>query len=90
MRLLVCVSHLVVKGRALGSQDRRVVLGDRIDGLVVDLRILVHEPVAKADDEARVRDAGGELRVARESTPTASPMIVNSRSTEVRTARRAR
>jgi len=47
MRLLVCVSHLLDKGRALGPQDGRVVLGDGVDGLVVDLRVLVHEPVAK-------------------------------------------
>ena len=53
-----------MQGRALGSQDGRVVLRDRVDGLVVDLRVLVHEPVAEADDEARVRDAGGEGGVA--------------------------
>jgi hypothetical protein len=53
-----------VKSRALSPQDRRVVLSNRVDGLVVDLRVLVHETVAEADDEACVRDARSERRVA--------------------------
>ena len=61
---LVCVSHLPKQRLALGAQDRHVVLGNGVDGLVVDLRVLVHEPVAKADDEACVRDAVGEHGVA--------------------------
>jgi hypothetical protein len=40
------------------------VLGDRVDGFVVDLRVLVHEAIAETDDETRVGDARGKVWVA--------------------------
>ena len=63
MRLLVCVSHLCQQRIALGPQYGCVTLGDGVDRLVVDLRVLVHEPIAEPDDEARVGDARSERRV---------------------------
>ena len=64
MHLSVCVCHFLTQDRALGPRDGSVALPDRGDGLIVDLRVLVHEPIGKAADEARLRDARGRPAVA--------------------------
>jgi hypothetical protein len=64
MCLSVCVAYLFKKSRALCAQGGRVSPSDRVDGLVVNPRVLVHESIAETDDEACVRDARGEIRVA--------------------------
>ena len=88
--MLAVSTHCRQKRPALTPQHRHIVLGDEPDHGVVDTRILVRELVAEVDDATGVRDLSEACGDARESAATASPTMMNSRSTAERTSLSAR